>query len=53
MPGAAWQVIQWSQGYGHCREIGVGGSTMTVGRIRAERMNPADVAWLHMDRPQT
>ncbi len=24
---------------------------MTVGGIRAERMDPADVAWLHMDRP--
>ena len=25
---------------------------MTVGGIRAERMDPADVAWLHMDRPR-
>ena len=24
---------------------------MTVGGIRAERMDPADVVWLHMDRP--
>jgi diacylglycerol O-acyltransferase len=24
---------------------------MAVGGIRAERMDPADVAWLHMDRP--
>jgi diacylglycerol O-acyltransferase / wax synthase len=24
---------------------------MTVGGIRAEQMDPADVAWLHMDRP--
>ena len=24
---------------------------MVVGGIRAERMDPADVAWLHMDRP--
>ena len=24
---------------------------MAVGGIRAEQMNPADVAWLHMDRP--
>ena len=24
---------------------------MTVGGTRTERMNPADVAWLHMDRP--
>jgi diacylglycerol O-acyltransferase / wax synthase len=24
---------------------------MTAGGIRAERMDPADVAWLHMDRP--
>jgi hypothetical protein len=24
---------------------------MAVGEIRAERMDPADVVWLHMDRP--
>ena len=24
---------------------------MVVGGIRAERMDPVDVAWLHMDRP--
>ena len=24
---------------------------MAVGGIRAEQMDPADVAWLHMDRP--
>jgi hypothetical protein len=24
---------------------------MGAGGIRAERMDPADVAWLHMDRP--
>ena len=24
---------------------------MAVGGIRAERMDPADVVWLHMDRP--
>jgi hypothetical protein len=24
---------------------------MTVGGIRAEQMDPADMAWLHMDRP--
>ena len=24
---------------------------MTADGIRAERMDPADVAWLHMDRP--
>ena len=24
---------------------------MTVGGIRAEPMDPADVVWLHMDRP--
>jgi len=51
MPGVAWQVIQWSQGCGHCREIDVGGCMMAVGGIRAERMDPADVVWLHMDRP--
>jgi hypothetical protein len=51
MSGMARQVIQWPQAYGHCRETDVGRWTMAVGGIRAEQMNPADVAWLHMDRP--
>jgi len=51
MSGAAWQMIQWSQAHGHCRGIDVGRCMMAVGGIRAEQMDPADVAWLHMDRP--
>ena len=32
-------------------EIDVGRFTMTVSGTRTERMEPVDVAWLHMDRP--
>ena len=51
MPGVAGQVIQWPQAYGHCRGIDVGRCAMGAGGIRAEQMDPADVVWLHMDRP--
>jgi hypothetical protein len=50
MSGMASQVIQWPQACGHCREIDVGRCTMGAEGIRAERMDPADVARLHMDR---
>ena len=36
---------------GLIREIDVGRWTMAVGGIRTERMDPVDVAWLHMDGP--
>ena len=50
-PVRAGQVIQWGQVRGHGRGIDVRRCTMGAGGIRAEPMDPADVVWLHMDRP--